>query len=74
MGALGLSLSAAYGYWYFTDAYPTLAPEFAVAGLQSHWWNWLGAIAMVSLAIPFVAYRLAILPNSAIADEKLSYQ
>lgn len=59
LGTLLLMLAAAYGYWFFTVAGPVQAPDFAEAGLQSRWRDWLEAAVILGPMIPLAAYRLS---------------
>ena len=67
-----LSLLAYFALWFFTVGYPTIAPEFAVAGLQGNWDHWTVAGLLLLVLLPAAAYRMAVDPVRAVEFSPVS--
>ena len=70
LGTIFLGASIVYGWWFLGSGWPTLAPDFAEAGLQSRWWHWFGAGIVLSLFIPLAAYRISHMSEEAEGSSK----
>jgi hypothetical protein len=55
-----LSASAAYVAWFYIQAYPRIAPDFASAGFGSDRLDWIGGVILAALGITIAAYRSAV--------------
>ena len=67
-----LCFPVCFAYWYFTEGLPTIAPDFAEAGLQGRWWHWCEAAVLLFILIPAGAYRIASEPASCFEVKNVS--
>jgi len=59
VGLLLLSVSAAFGYWFRFESFPTISPDFAEAGWASNHWDLIEAAGMLAFVVPIAAFRLS---------------
>lgn len=62
LGATAVALlgcSSWYGIWYHAVGLPRIAPDFAEAGFQSDWFDWVEAAALLTILVTAASFRIA---------------